>query len=187
MENFPHRHGAAWEQSELHYLELWINDKLSFSEIAKKLKRTSLSVEIKARMLFPESLCNVTNSKEFVTWLDKQQQHIKDKFLFPKAPSMNLDISTEQVWIEECNKQSTENTKMFTSIKRINIATITFINGRRIDSYSQQEIMQLIYATEEDMKKYEALEHKPVLIKEAISTMNKELMELVTILDKHFP
>jgi hypothetical protein len=64
------------------------------------------------------------------------------------------------------------------------LETRTFLCGKDIKSYTREEIYALINNYEQRAVKLSSLEHKPNMLKADIAKLNKDLVALISYLDK---
>ena len=88
---------------------------------------------------------------------------------------------------EYAQVQSTNEVKentVATENKELVLEQKTFLNGRDIETYSDDDLFRLIKSLETAAKEWDGLEHKPKALTERLKRLDQNLMALVAFMDK---
>lgn len=107
---------------------------------------------------------------------------------FPGIDSAAEDGNRTTVWYhgktyqKQSTNQSTEETIMKVTAS-LNIRTIQFIGNNPADQYTDEQIYSLIAEREAAIKHFEAMTNRPERLKVSLTTVQKEIDDLVKIVD----
>lgn len=119
--------------------------------------------------------------------------HLADMLVYPaRAGTVGLDKNYYVLHEDKPNQpnqpnnatqsQSKEETTMKT-VQTLNIRTVTFIGNNPADQYSDEQIYSLIAEREATINYYTAMKNQPERLKVSLTTIQKEIDDLVKIVD----